>query len=104
VAEAFASKPRSHWAAVFADLDACGAPVLELDELAEDEHLRERGTIIRDRDQLAAAPAPRLSRTPGRLRPPPHSRGADTRAVLDEAGFSATEIDELAATGAVVLT
>jgi alpha-methylacyl-CoA racemase len=103
VAEVFLTKPQSHWTAVFADIDGCGTPVLGLHDLADDPHLRERGTIIRDGDQLAAAPAPRLSGSPGKLRPPPSHPGADTRAVLTDAGFSADEIRTLAGSGTVVL-
>ena len=103
VAETFAAKPRSHWSNVFADIDGCGTPVLELEELAQDPHLKARGTIVTEDEQLSAAPAPRLSRTPGGLRPPADCRGADTGAVLAEAGFGAEEITRLAATGTVVL-
>jgi alpha-methylacyl-CoA racemase len=103
VAETFAAKPRSHWSTVFADIDGCGTPVLELDELAADPHLTARGTIVTEGEQLSAAPAPRLSRTPGELRPHPDCRGADTGAVLAEAGFGADEIARLAAAGTVVL-
>lgn len=102
-ARVFREKPRAHWVGVFADLDGCGAPVLELDELADDAHLRERGTIRPDGDGLAAAPAPRLSHAPRKPRPAPARRGVDTRAVLTEAGFSPEELRELTAAGTVVL-
>jgi len=100
-AEIFANKPRAHWVEVFADLEGCGAPALELDELADDPHLRERGTVRRDGDRLAAAPAPRLSRSPGRSGAAPVQRGADTRAVLAEAGFTPDEVADLAAAGTI---
>lgn len=104
VAEVFASRPRSHWTTVFAGIEGCGSPVLELDELADDPHLRSRGTIIAGPgDSVTAAPAPRLSRTPARIRPGPAGRGADTRTVLTEAGFSVEEIDELVRRGALGL-
>jgi alpha-methylacyl-CoA racemase len=101
VAEIFRNKPRAHWVEVFADIDGCGSPVLELDELYRDVHLRERATIRCDGDQLSAGPAPRLSRSPGRSRPTPARRGADTRTVLTEAGFTADELTELAAAGTI---
>jgi alpha-methylacyl-CoA racemase len=104
VAETFATKPRSHWSTAFADIDGCGTPVLELEELARDPHLQARGTVVADGGRLSAAPAPRLSGTPGEPGPHPASRGADTRAVLAEAGFSAAEIARLAAAGTVVLS
>jgi alpha-methylacyl-CoA racemase len=99
VADRFAAKPRAHWAGVFADVDGCGSPVLGLDELADDEHLRARGTVVREDDELVAAPAPRLSRTPGRRGKRRGSPGADTPTILAEAGFGPGEINELLATG-----
>ncbi len=44
-----------------------------------------------------------LSDTPARIRSGPPADGADTRAVLDELGYDATEIDQLYASGAVGL-
>lgn len=103
VAAEFRTKPRSHWTAEFAQIDGCGSPVLELDELADDPHLRSRGTIINNADGIVtAAPAPRLSRSPGRIRPAPAARGGDTRTVLGEAGFGADDIEALVADGTVV--
>ncbi|MEZ0365831.1 CaiB/BaiF CoA transferase family protein [Mycobacterium sp. pUA109] len=103
VAAVFRTKPRSHWTAEFAEIDGCGSPVLELDELADDPHLRSRGTIINSADGIVtAAPAPRLSRSPGRIRPAPAARGADTRTVLSEAGFGADDIEALVTEGTVV--
>jgi len=102
VATVFRSKPRSHWSAVFADVDGCGSPVLELDELADDPHLQARETIVSTADgSITAAPAPRLSRTPGRIRRAPDAPGADTIAVLDEAGFTTAEIESLIADGTI---
>ena len=61
----FATESRDAWAQRFADVDACTAPVLNVDELDSDPHLRARGTIIRQKDgSLRSAPAPRLSAYP----------------------------------------
>jgi alpha-methylacyl-CoA racemase len=97
VADIFRGKPRAHWTAVFADIEGCGTPVLELSELAQDQHLRDRGTVRELDGRLAAGPVPRLSASPGRTRPGPTRAGADTRAVLAEAGFTNAEIAALAA-------
>jgi alpha-methylacyl-CoA racemase len=98
----FATKPRAHWTSVFADTDGCGAPVLELDELADDPHLRARSTLVTEPDgSVTASPAPRLSRTPGRLGTTPRASGADTRDVLRESGFDDDEINSLIAEGTV---
>jgi len=47
------------------------------------------------------APAPRLSRTPGRVAGPPPECGGDTRVVLGEIGYSAAELDGLADAGTI---
>lgn len=61
----FASRTRDEWAATFADVDACTAPVLEVAELAMDPHLRARGSIVeQEGGGLSAAPAPRFSAYP----------------------------------------
>jgi alpha-methylacyl-CoA racemase len=75
--------------------------VLDLEELADDPHLSARGTVVRDGGEVAAAPAPRLSASPGRLRPKPAGRGAHTREVLREAGLGDDEIGRLEANGTV---
>ncbi len=63
----FAQQPRDHWAALFADSDACVFPVLELEEAPAHPHMAARGIYI-ERDGLRhAAPAPRFSRTPSQL-------------------------------------
>ncbi len=66
--ERFRTRTRDEWTAIFADAEACGTPVLELDELRADPHLRARCTYLPEAGGLAPAPAPRLSRTPGRRR------------------------------------
>lgn len=103
VADVFATKPRAHWTEAFAGIDGCGTPVLDLDELADDPHLRARGTVVRSEAGLHAAPAPRLSRTPAYVGPDP-VRGADTRTALIEAGYTDAEIDALVADGTVGLS
>jgi alpha-methylacyl-CoA racemase len=73
LATAFAARPRDEWAAAFADVDACVAPVLGLDEVAHHPHLVERGTVVDQGGLVQPAPAPRFSRTPGSLRAAPAS-------------------------------
>lgn len=69
-AAAFAARPRDEWADVFAESDACVSPVLSLEEATRHPHNRDRGTFI-DRGGFAQpAPAPRFSRSPGKVREP----------------------------------
>ena len=69
--ERFASRPRDEWVAVFTDLDACVAPVLDPLEAPAHPHNRDRGVFITVDGALQPAPAPRLSRTPAAPPQPP---------------------------------
>jgi alpha-methylacyl-CoA racemase len=66
-ATTFASRTRDEWAAVFADTDACVAPVLSFAEALDDPHNAARGTFVTDRGVAQPAPAPRFSRTPAAI-------------------------------------
>jgi alpha-methylacyl-CoA racemase len=55
------------WPETTRRFDTCFAPVLELDEVPAHGHMAGRGEIVGGVWQ--AAPAPRLSRTPGRIAP-----------------------------------
>ncbi|MFB7650901.1 MULTISPECIES: CaiB/BaiF CoA transferase family protein [unclassified Streptomyces] len=81
VADRFASRTRDEWTSVFADSDACVAPVLTLREAPHHPHLAARSTFT-DHDGLTQpAPAPRFSATPTAVRTGPVLPGADTDAV-----------------------
>jgi alpha-methylacyl-CoA racemase len=97
--EVFATKTRDEWCKVFDGTDACVAPVLGLGEVGDHPHNRERGLMVEGEGGLEPAPAPRLSRTPGTGGRPRPKAGQHTRAILGEAGFSASEIDALIAAG-----
>lgn len=59
-----ATKTRDEWAAVFADTDACVAPVLTFGEATEHPHAVARGGFVEVDGVVQPAPAPRFSRTP----------------------------------------
>ncbi|MBV9140417.1 MAG: CoA transferase [Pseudonocardiales bacterium] len=83
---AFASRSRDEWMAVFEGTDACVVPVLSFAEVPTHPHIAARGTVITLSGVPQAAPAPRFSRTrPDRPTPPPKP-GADTAAVLADWG------------------
>ena len=82
--EVFGSQTRDHWAAVFADSDACVTPVLSFGEVESEPHNTERDTFYRERDYLYPAPAPRFSRTPNAAPKPPGVPGADTEAIVND--------------------
>lgn len=84
IAQTFSGRTQAQWAQVFADSDACVAPVLSMREAARDAHLTERGTFVEHDGVTQPAPAPRFSRTPASLGRPPASPGDHTAEVLAE--------------------
>ena len=85
LAALFASRPRDHWAALFAGTDACVAPVLSPDEARADPHIAARG-IWQDG---APAPAPRFDGAIARpaASPAPDAQRAQILADLTQRGF-----------------
>ena len=102
LAEAFASRTRDAWAAVFDDLDACVSPVLELGEAPAHPHLAARGTVVDVDGVQQPAPAPRFSRTPGEIGRPAGAAGSHTREGLQDWGFGTDELAALEGDGVVV--
>ena len=100
-AEVFKTRTQEEWAKGFDGKDACVAPVLDLDEVAHHPHNRERALIVKPDGVSQPAPAPRLSRTPGAAGTSSGPRGANTRSVLKEMGYSEPEIDALLQQGVV---
>ncbi|MBI1758378.1 MAG: CoA transferase [Actinobacteria bacterium] len=105
-AEVFAGRTRDEWAAVFADSDACVAPVLAPGEAADHPHTRARSGFVEVDGVMQPAPAPRFDRTPAGVPPPPHpltgpGPAADLAADLAEWGLTAEELGSLRAAGAV---
>jgi alpha-methylacyl-CoA racemase len=88
----FAGRTRDEWTKAFSEVDACGAPVLEIDELAADPHLAARHTVLDFDGRMQAAPAPRLSRHQAS---PGDPVAADPAEVLQRLGFSAGEAADL---------
>jgi len=91
-AAVFKTKSRDEWTQIFEGKDACVAPVLELNEVEHHPHNKEREIILTIDDVPQPAPAPRLSRTPGRATPAKGRRGANTKEVLIDLGYADNEI------------
>jgi alpha-methylacyl-CoA racemase len=98
-AEAFAGRTCDEWQAIFAQSDACAAPVLSFTEAANHPHAKARGAHVTVGGVLQPAPAPRFSRTPGAVSGPPPERGAHGRAALADWGFDDAEVERLRAQG-----
>jgi alpha-methylacyl-CoA racemase len=100
-ARRFASRTRDEWAAHFAGMDACVAPVLSMVEAKDHPHLKARDTFVDVGGVVQPAPAPRFSVTPSTIAGSSPLPGADTDAVLAGAGFSPEEVNGLRSSGAV---
>ncbi len=90
----------------FEEADAAVAPVYDASDIVEDPQLAAIGAIARVEDeQLGPLRMPnvlaRLSDTPGTIRWTGRAHGADTDAVLAEAGLDAEAIDRLRRDGVV---
>jgi alpha-methylacyl-CoA racemase len=101
IAAVFATRSQSDWTERFAKAAACGAPVLSVTELAADPHLADRGAVTEADGVLTAAPAPRLSAHPDLATHIAPRSARSMEEVLGEAGFGASEIESLAASGAI---
>jgi alpha-methylacyl-CoA racemase len=102
LAQAFLARSRDEWMATLQAVDACVAPVLDLEEAPRHPHNVARGTFLELKGVLQPAPAPRFSRTTAEVPEPPPALGADTDAVLSDWGFSLDRIEALKASGALL--
>jgi alpha-methylacyl-CoA racemase len=94
LSDAFRTRTRDEWAAVFTPLDACVAPVLTLEEALTHPHNVERGSFIDVGGAPMPGPAPRFSRTPpaaGRV----SEVGSATADLLAEIGYREAEVADL---------
>jgi alpha-methylacyl-CoA racemase len=104
LAAAFATRPRDEWSLVFAGRDACVTPVLSIEEAPR--HPQAVARALFDPvpglpGVMQPAPAPRFDDARPDPPGPAPEVGAHTREVLQEAGFTAAEVDGLQASGAV---
>lgn len=82
-ADVFATRSRDEWADIFAQTDACVTPVLTYAEAVDHPHMVSRGTLTGSGRHIAAAPAPRFSRTDSTHPGPNRTRAADFAAITD---------------------
>lgn len=99
--DVFAGRTRDEWARTFSGSDACVAPVLSLTEAPRHEQLTARRAFVEIDGVVQPSPAPRFSRTTPSLPQAPALPGADTDAVLAEAGFAVEQIAGLREDGVI---
>jgi alpha-methylacyl-CoA racemase len=101
VATVVRTRTRAEWCEILDGTDVCFAPVLSFSEATRHRHNVARGTFTEVGGVVQPAPAPRFSRTPGRIARPPAHPGQHTGEALADWGFSADRIDSLRASGAI---
>ena len=101
LAGVFSTRPRDEWAALFAGLDACVAPVLTLAEAPDYPHNHARNSYVEVAGVPVAAPVPRFAGTPAEVAGAPPAIGAHTDEVLAAAGYPADRLAELRAAGVI---
>ncbi len=101
LATAFRERTRAEWATLFADTDACVAPVLSLGEAPGHPHNAARETFLDLDGIVQPAPAPRFERTPAGQPGPPPRPGEHAATALGDWGFSAAEVAALRSSGAL---
>ncbi|MGI9598439.1 MAG: CaiB/BaiF CoA transferase family protein [Acidimicrobiales bacterium] len=102
--EIFKSKTRQQWCDELEGTDVCFAPVLTMEEARSHPQIQARDTLIEVEGVVQPAPAPRFSRTPGKVHHPVPSPGQHSREVLAEWGWDPPDIDELIDSGAICQT
>lgn len=100
IAGAIATRTRDEWAEVFADRDACVAPVLDMGEAPSHPHAVARSAFVAVDGVPQPAPAPRFDRTPpGPVEPSKETE--DPAVVLGRWGVAVDEVLTLRAVGVV---
>ena len=95
----FKSKTRDEWCTLLENTDVCFAPILSMAEAPGYPHNKERHAFVEVAGVMQPAPAPRFSRTPGKIAGPPPAVGAHNESALADWGFSAASITKLKADG-----
>ncbi len=101
LAAVIALKTREEWRQIMEGSDVCFAPVLDMDEAPRHPHNLARKTFVEIGGVTQPAPAPRFSSTPGAVAGPPPAIGGHNAEALGDWGFSAAEIENLRAGGAL---
>jgi alpha-methylacyl-CoA racemase len=95
------TRTRDEWCASAAGVEACVAPVLGPDEVADDPHNAARRTFVRHEGLVQPAPSPRFDRTPTALGLRPPLPGEHTTEALADWGLSPERVAELRDAGAI---
>lgn len=100
-AAAFKTKTRDEWAELALGKETCITPILSLSEVPHSPHIKARDTFVEVDGVVQPAPAPRFSRTPGKIQRAPAKPGQHSDEILTDWGFSDEEIAALRQANAV---
>ena len=101
LSEVFKQKNRDEWCKLMGETDACYAPVLSLREAPNHPHNVERQTFINVGGATQPAPAPRYSKSTLDQPRPPVEKGENSHAILQQLGYSDSQISDLTSSGVV---
>jgi crotonobetainyl-CoA:carnitine CoA-transferase CaiB-like acyl-CoA transferase len=106
---ALSSRTTADWLAVFQAADIAAIPCHTLETLCADPHLEAVGLVTSEEHPVegtasAVRSTIRFDDQYPPLRGPAQPRGAETRAVLEELGLAAADIDPLISSGAAIVT
>jgi alpha-methylacyl-CoA racemase len=101
LAAIFKTRTRQEWSALLEGGESCFAPVLSMAEAPLHPHNRERGTFLEVGGVMQPAPAPRFSATPSPAPQAAKAPGADYRPLMEEAGYTAQQIEALVSEGVI---
>ena len=86
ISDVLLQKTRDEWCEIMEGTDICFAPVLSMAEAPKHPHNAERETFVEIKGVVQPAPAPRFSKTPGKIAGLPPGRGEHTEEILKEWG------------------
>ncbi|XP_017858468.1 PREDICTED: alpha-methylacyl-CoA racemase [Drosophila arizonae] len=96
----FLTKTQAEWSEIFEDVDACVYPVVDWQKVQNHDHNAARQSFGRVDDNWAPRPAPRLCRTPGKLR---SSTQFDVKSFLDELDIKPEKLRQLQEEAVLIL-
>ena len=102
VAEIFGARTQAEWIDIFDAVDCCVTPVLTMEESLENPQLQARGMVTEVGGVRQFGPPACLSGMPLiPARPAPAVAGANSDAVLSEAGYAPADIERLRQAGVI---
>jgi len=102
IGSAVKQRTRGEWEEVLGGSDACFAPILDMSEAPSHPHNVARESFIEVGGITQPAPAPRFSRTPGRVSAPAATKGEHGPGILADWGFAPEEIEQLESAGGLL--